>query len=145
VVIRLQPEVVFSVYTNQGSLKFIWMMELHFLQYFDVAMCAAQAHISRVSTVTEGRKTTRLVARVSQRDKNLLQRAAALEGRSLATFVVSHALADAKRLVSEPDVIRLTARESRKFVEALLASPRKPAAATRRAMTEYRRRVVNHL
>jgi uncharacterized protein (DUF1778 family) len=108
-------------------------------------MCAAPAHIIGMSVIAEERKTKRLVARVSQRDKNLLERAAAFEGRTVAAFVVNHAVARAERIIEQREVIRLNAAESRQFVEALLAPPSKPAAAARRALTEYRRRVVSHL
>jgi len=108
-------------------------------------MCAAPAHIIGMSVIAEERKTKRLVARVSPRDKDLLERAAAFEGRTVAAFVVNHAVARAERLIEQREVIRLNAAESRQFVEALLAPPPKPAATARRALTEYRRRVVNPL
>jgi uncharacterized protein (DUF1778 family) len=95
--------------------------------------------------ITEERKTSRLVARVSPRDKDLLERAAAFEGRTVAVFVVSHAVAKAERLIEQREVICLTAAESRRFVERLLAPPSKPPQTARRALAEYRRRVVNHL
>jgi uncharacterized protein (DUF1778 family) len=106
---------------------------------------ASEAHIIFVSTVAIERKTQRLVARVSKTHKELFERAAAIEGRSVATFVVAHALEAANQLVSEQQVIRLNAEQSRRFVEALLAAPRPVPEALRRADAEYKRRVVNHL
>ncbi len=106
-------------------------------------MYACGAHICGVSTVTNERKSERLVARVSRHDKALLERAADIEGRSLATFVVAHAVADAERLVNGHETTRLNAEESRRFVEALLAPPRPPTAALKRAMARYRRNVIS--
>ena len=44
-----------------------------------------------MSVLTKERRGERLVARVSGTDKQLFQRAASLEGRSVATFVIVHA------------------------------------------------------
>lgn len=83
-------------------------------------------------------KDDRLVARINPEDKAVIERAAALEGLSVASFVVSHARSAAVRTVEEHERIRLNDRESRSFVEALLASPRKPPAAARKAFADYR-------
>ncbi|MGD0650277.1 MAG: DUF1778 domain-containing protein [Verrucomicrobiia bacterium] len=93
--------------------------------------------------ITKGKpKSQRFVARVSGEDKQLFQRAAILEGRSMATFVIVHAREAAERLLSERQVIRLNEADSRRFVETLLAPPRPPTAALKRAMARYRRDVT---
>lgn len=108
-------------------------------------MYASEAHINAVSIITKERKSQRLVARVSETHKKLFERAAEMEGRSVATFVIAHAVEAAEQLIREHDIIRLNAEQSRRFVEALLAPPRPIPDALRRAQKEYQKRVVNHL
>ena len=79
----------------------------------------------------------RLEARVSAEQKELLQRAAALEGRSLTDFVVSSAQAAAQETIERHEVVTLTVRESTAFVEALL-NPPPPNAALLRAAEHHR-------
>ena len=105
-------------------------------------MYASEAHITGMSAVGQERKTQRLVARISRSDKTLLRRAAAIEGRTLATFVMAHAVAEAKRLVNEQEVIRLNAEESRLFVQSLLSPPRSPNQALKRAIARHRAQVI---
>lgn len=95
--------------------------------------------------IRKSKKAERLVARVSGADKELLQRAAVLEGRSMATFVVAHARDAAQRIVSEHETIRLNAEQSRRFVEALLAPPRPAPEALQQATKDYKERVLNAL
>jgi uncharacterized protein (DUF1778 family) len=52
-------------------------------------------------------KSERLVARISKSHKRFFERAAAIEGRSVATFVVAHALAAAEELLRKQELIRL--------------------------------------
>ncbi|HWY74061.1 MAG TPA: DUF1778 domain-containing protein [Verrucomicrobiae bacterium] len=87
-------------------------------------------------------KTERLVARVNLHDKNLLERAAEVQGLSVARFVVARALADAERILNERHFIRLNQAESRRFVEALLAPPRPPTKALKKAMVQYAKQVT---
>jgi len=75
----------------------------------------------------------------------MFERAAAIEGRSVAAFVVAHALEAANRLVSQQAVVRLNAEESRRFAEALLAAPQPIPKPLRQALRAYKRQVVNHL
>ncbi len=98
-----------------------------------------------MSIIAMERKSQRLVARVSKTHKKMFERAAAIEGRSVAAFVIAHALEAANRLVSEHEVVRLNAEESRRFVESLLAAPRPVPERLRQAQRAYKRRVVNHL
>ena len=108
-------------------------------------MCASEAHINLVSTITSERKSQRLVARVSRSHKKLFERAAAIEGRSVATFVIAHALKAAAELVRQQEIIRLNTDQSRRFAQALLAAPRPVPDALRRAHKDYGRRVIKHL
>jgi len=101
-----------------------------------------QAHNYAVISLTKERKSQRLVARVSKTHKKLFQRAAALEGRTVATFVIAHALEAAEQLIGKRETIRLNAEQSRRFAEVLLAPPRAVPSALRKAHSEYRKRVV---
>lgn len=57
----------------------------------------------------------RLDARISPEQKDLLERAAALEGRSLTDFVVSSAQAAKYETIRRYEVIELTVRDSVAF------------------------------
>jgi uncharacterized protein (DUF1778 family) len=65
----------------------------------------------------------RLETRLSPEQKALLERAAALEGRSLTDFVVSSAQAAAAETIQRYELIALTARDSLVFAEALVNPP----------------------
>jgi len=95
-----------------------------------------------VSTSTKQNRTERLVARVSTRDKETIERAAEMEGRSLAAFAVEHLLAKAREVIEERSVIRLNEEESRRFVEILNAPPRKPTKDMLDALKLYRETVT---
>jgi uncharacterized protein (DUF1778 family) len=69
------------------------------------------------------RRHERLEARVSREQKSLLERAAALEGRSLTDFVVASAHAAAMETIERHEVIALTARDSLAFTQALMHPP----------------------
>ena len=88
------------------------------------------------------KKALRLVARVSRSEKKLFQQAAALEGRTLAGFILAHAREAAERAVTRQNTIRLNSQQSREFVEALLATPRAPTTAMKRALKRYSRTVT---
>ena len=98
-----------------------------------------------MSAITLERKSQRLVARVTKTHKKLFERAAAIEGRSVATFVVAHALEAAAQLVGGQEIIRLNGEQSRRFAQALLAPAGPMPAALRRAHKDYGKRVVNRL
>jgi uncharacterized protein (DUF1778 family) len=95
-----------------------------------------------MKSALEETKVERLVARVSRTHKELLERAAAMEGRSVASFVVTHAVDSAERVLREQETIRLNLEQSRKFADALLRSPRPATAAMKKANRAHRARVV---
>jgi uncharacterized protein (DUF1778 family) len=105
-------------------------------------MCATEAYIWRVQTTVKEQKNRRFVARVTEADKQLFQKAAAIEGRSMAKFIITHVREVALQVVNQSHQIQLDADQSRRFVEALLAPPRQPAAALKQAMIRYRRQVT---
>jgi uncharacterized protein (DUF1778 family) len=94
-----------------------------------------------VPTIVKEQKSQRFVARVTAADKQLFQKAAAIQGRSMAKFIITHIREVARQVINQSNQIQLDADQSRRFVEALLAPPREPAAALKKAMVRYRRQV----
>src|ERR1017187_6906654 len=80
----------------------------------------------------------RLEARISRDQKELFQRAAALQGRTLTDFVIASVHDAAVRVVEDSQTIRLGAEDSRAFAEALL-NPRKQNARLKAAADRYLR------
>lgn len=110
---------------------------------FDLILCYILTHELGMSAITTKKKSERLVARVSPQDKALLERAASLEGRSLASFAVEHLLAYARGVIEDREVIRLNEEQTRRFVETLIAPPRKPTPQFLEALRDYRENVVS--
>jgi uncharacterized protein (DUF1778 family) len=90
-------------------------------------------------TTPDTTRDARLEARVSAAQKNLLQQAAALSGRTLSEFVVASAQDAARRVLAEHESIRLSREEQLAFVQALL-NPPQPNARLKRAAKAYRQR-----
>lgn len=86
-------------------------------------------------TTTKARDE-RLEARVSRDQKELFQRAAELQGRTLTDFVIASVHDAAIRVVEETRTIRLSAADSQVFAEALL-NPRQPNARLKAAAQRY--------
>lgn len=82
-------------------------------------------------------KFARLEARLPPQEKQLLERAAGLVGRSLTDFVLSSAREAATRAIRDHEMLRLSARDSRTFVGALLADA-EPSARLRKAARRYK-------
>lgn len=80
------------------------------------------------------RRSNRLVARVTSEDKALLERAAGLEGCSVAVFVLSHVRAAAQEVVQRHDTVKLNQEESKRFVNALLGPAKAPNKRVRAAL-----------
>ena len=108
-------------------------------------MCATEAYIWCVPATLKEPKSQRFVARVTAADKQLFQKAAAIEGRSLAKFITLHTREVARQVVVQSHQIQLNAAQSRRFVEALLAPPRPPTPAMREAIRAYRKSVKSDL
>lgn len=81
-------------------------------------------------------KRERLEARVSSELKELIQRAAALEGRSLSDFVVESAQRAAEETIRERAVITLSVQDSHAFAKALF-NPPSPSDRLRAMATRY--------
>jgi len=95
-----------------------------------------------VQTTLKEPKRQRFVARVTAADKELIQKAAAIEGRSMAKFIITHVREVARQVIHQSNQIQLDADQSRRFVEALLAPPREPAASLKKAVVRHRRQVT---
>lgn len=83
------------------------------------------------------RRGERVEARVTIEQKQLLARAAALEGRSLTDFVIASAQSAAAETVARHELLQLSPRDRSVFVRALLKPPA-PNKALRTAATRYR-------
>jgi uncharacterized protein (DUF1778 family) len=68
-------------------------------------------------------KVERLEARIGARQKALLKKAADLQGQSLTDFVVTSAQEAAKKIIREQEIMELSARDQKVFVDALLSPP----------------------
>lgn len=78
----------------------------------------------------------RIELRVSSEVKELVQRAAALEGTTTSNFLVQAAKRAAELSIREHDVIRLALEDSRVFAAALL-NPSTPNERMRAAWADY--------
>ena len=87
-------------------------------------------------------KTARLEARITAEQKELIERAAAYQGRTVSDFVVSTVQEAATAVIREHEVLRLNGSQSRAFVEALL-NPPEPNEALQQAADEYRQDVIS--
>ena len=92
---------------------------------------------SHNADATGRRKRSRLEARISAGEKELIKRAADLQGCSLTEFVVRSAHEAAKKAVKEHQIMSLTARDTEAFVKALLKPP-VPSKKLKRAAERYK-------
>ena len=73
------------------------------------------------SKSTRGRtRAQRLEARVTAEQKSLIERAAALQGRTVTDFVLASVQDAARRAIEEYHQLTLSVRDSEAFVSALL-------------------------
>jgi uncharacterized protein (DUF1778 family) len=82
-------------------------------------------------------KRERLEARVTREQKELFQRAADIEGRSLSDFLVKSLTEAAEKAIRDRHVMHLTAQETEQFFDALL-NPPEPNERLREAARLYR-------
>lgn len=73
-------------------------------------------------------KSERIAARVTPDQKALLIAAANMRGRSLTEFVIETAQQEARDIMNEERLIRLSIENQQRLVEALLNPPRPNAA-----------------
>ena len=82
-------------------------------------------------------RAERLEARVTAEQKSLIERAAALQGRTLTDFVLSSVQDAARRAIEEHQQLELTVRDSEAFVDALL-NPKPVNDRLRETVRRYR-------
>ncbi len=82
-------------------------------------------------------RAQRLETRVTAEQKNLIERAAALQGRTITDFVLTSVQDAARRTIEEYQQLELSARDSEAFVEALL-NPRPVNDRLRDTVRRYR-------
>lgn len=95
-----------------------------------------------VTSQESGRKTkakapARFGARLMPERKELLERAAAIQGRSLTDFVMTSAEEAALRTIRDHEVLQLTVRDSKAFVSAVLEGAA-PGKRLRKAAARYK-------
>jgi uncharacterized protein (DUF1778 family) len=79
------------------------------------------------------KRSARLDARVSQKEKELIEAAASLRGISVTDFLRTTATDAANRIIRESEVLSLAGESRRIFVDALLNPPQPNEAATKAA------------
>lgn len=78
---------------------------------------------------TKIRKNARLEARVTEEQKQLMERAACLRGQNLTEFMVSVLAEAATQIIKDHELLELTNRDRQVFAEALLNPPTPSAQA----------------
>jgi uncharacterized protein (DUF1778 family) len=82
-------------------------------------------------------RAQRLETRVTAEQKSLIERAAALQGRTITDFVLTSVQDAARRTIEEHHQLELSVRDSEAFVEALL-DPRSVNDRLRDTVRRYR-------
>lgn len=78
-------------------------------------------------------ESARINLRTSVEAKAMIERAAALMGTTVSSFMLQNAFEAARRIVSETDTLLLTQRDFETFA-ASIENPPKPKAALRKLM-----------
>jgi uncharacterized protein (DUF1778 family) len=92
-----------------------------------------------MTTATAARRNERLDARVTREEKEIIETAASLRGTSASDFVRMVTKEAALNTIREHELLTLTEKSKRVFVEALLNPPKpndKAVAAARRLQEE---------
>ena len=94
------------------------------------------------SRSTSGRtRAERLEARVTAEQKGLIERAAALQGRTVTDFVLTSVQDAARRAIEEHNQLALSVRDGEAFVDALL-NPKPVNKRIRDTVRRYRERAA---
>ena len=107
------------------------------VEIFEGATIMLEEKSSNVDAVGR-RKRNRLEARISDKEKQLLKRAAELQGCSLTEFVVRSAQDAARKTLKEHRMMTLSARDTDAFVKALL-KPQAPSKRLKQAAERYKK------
>ena len=84
-------------------------------------------------TTTVANESARINLRTSAEAKAMIERAAALMGTTVSSFMLQNAFEAARRIVSETDTLLLTQRDFEAFA-ASIENPLKPKAALHNLM-----------
>ncbi|MDF1585609.1 type II toxin-antitoxin system TacA family antitoxin [Marinimicrococcus flavescens] len=90
----------------------------------------------------DGIKGERVNLRLSAVAKRRIERAAALEGRPLSSFIVASVLEQAERTIAAHDAMELSRRDAERFLDAVLDPPR-ANRRLRAALDEHGQRVLS--
>lgn len=82
---------------------------------------------------THANQSARINLRTSSEAKAMIERAAAMMGTTVSSFMLQNAYEAARRIVSENDTLMLTQRDFEAFT-ASIENPPKPKAALRKLM-----------
>ena len=93
-----------------------------------------------MATIHKAPKAMRLAARLSQEQKEMIERAATLQDMTLTEFVVQSVQAAAETVIHNHTIMELTARDSALLAEALL-TPRPLSAGLQEALRDHAARV----
>ena len=76
-----------------------------------------------ITDSTKIRKNARLEARVTEEQKQLMERAAFLRGQNLTEFMVAVLTETSMQIIKDCELLQLTDRDRQAFVDALLNPP----------------------
>ncbi len=79
--------------------------------------------ITDSTKVNKIRKNARLEARVTEEQKQLMERAAFLRGQNLTEFMVAVLTETSRQIIKDCELLQLTDRDRQAFVDALLNPP----------------------
>ncbi len=85
-------------------------------------------------------KNERINLRLKQSAKNLIERAATFEGKTVSSFILSSALASAEKTIHEHESLQLNEQDAQRFFDAL-AKPVRFNKKLTEALVEHDRRV----
>jgi uncharacterized protein (DUF1778 family) len=87
-------------------------------------------------------KNERINLRLKQSAKSLIERAASFEGKTLSSFILSSALATAKKTIHGYESIQLNEQDAQRFYDAL-SKPVKFNRKLTEALAEHDRRIAS--
>lgn len=83
-------------------------------------------------------RTSRFEGRISADALTMIKRAAEIQGRSVSDFVAAAAEVEARKVIEETHILRLSMEDQLAFIEAL-TNPPPPNEALKRAKEDYER------
>lgn len=94
-----------------------------------------------VQPVGSKEKEARIEIRVDRSSKELIEKAAALLGQTLSSFVVSRMVRDAREIIDAHHRTEVSLADWERFHD-ILSNPKPPNAALKRAARRYAKRVT---